>query len=119
NLDADESPFDTKSEIKFIRKEVPKFIYNGSHVNKDATKGFSLSNQVIQKADSDLESMPSDETDSLSGFESFELDDEVVVDNILYELANMNHLNENVNAFTHNTSESDPLSHLHKEISYL
>ncbi|GJV99083.1 hypothetical protein Tco_1554335 [Tanacetum coccineum] len=44
NLDADESPFDTETEIKFIGKE--------------------------QEADSDLESVPGDEIESLSGFEA-------------------------------------------------
>ncbi|GKD42786.1 hypothetical protein Tco_1267431 [Tanacetum coccineum] len=135
NLDADESPFDTKSEIKFIRKEVPKFIYNGSHVNKDATKGFSLSNQVIQKADSDLESMPGDEIESLSEFEADESNDddrqsvhkkyltktdEAAADNILDELADMAKFkNENMNSFADKPSQSDPLGHLHKDLSSL
>ncbi|GKB44065.1 hypothetical protein Tco_0889007 [Tanacetum coccineum] len=72
NLDADESPFDTESEIKFIGNEVLKFIYNGSQVNEDATQGngFSPSDQVMQEADSDLESVPCDEIESLSGFEA-------------------------------------------------
>nr|GEY32174.1 retrovirus-related Pol polyprotein from transposon TNT 1-94 [Tanacetum cinerariifolium] len=47
NLDADESPFDME---------------------------FSISDQVMQTADSDLESMPGDEIGSLSGFEADESD---------------------------------------------
>ncbi|GJR27505.1 hypothetical protein Tco_1103737 [Tanacetum coccineum] len=49
NLDADESLFDTESEIKFIRKEVPKSIYNGSQFNKDATQGTNLESSLSKK----------------------------------------------------------------------
>ncbi|GJR17479.1 hypothetical protein Tco_0966006 [Tanacetum coccineum] len=62
NLDADKSSFETELEIKFIGKEVPKFIYNGS-----------------QEADFDLESIPGDETESLSEFEEAETDDTMSV----------------------------------------
>ncbi|GKD47927.1 hypothetical protein Tco_1276903 [Tanacetum coccineum] len=50
NLDANESPFDTESEIKFIGKEVPKFIYIGSQVNEGDTQGTGLSifDQIIK-----------------------------------------------------------------------
>ncbi|GJR02960.1 hypothetical protein Tco_0525944 [Tanacetum coccineum] len=63
NLDANESPFDTESEIKFIGKEVPKFIYIGSQVNEGDTQGTGLSifDQVILTTDSNIEFMPSDE----------------------------------------------------------
>ncbi|GKF12626.1 hypothetical protein Tco_0050552, partial [Tanacetum coccineum] len=78
NLDADESPFNTNSETKFNGKEVLKFIYNGSQVNEDANQstGFSLFDQVMQEADSDLESMLGDKIESLSGFEADESDDD-------------------------------------------
>ncbi|GKA68975.1 hypothetical protein Tco_0775039 [Tanacetum coccineum] len=50
NLDANESPFDTELEIKFIGKEVPKFIYIGSQVNEGDTQGTGLSifDQIIK-----------------------------------------------------------------------
>ncbi|GJY91451.1 hypothetical protein Tco_0506647 [Tanacetum coccineum] len=113
NLDADESPFNTKSETKFIGKEVPKFIYNGSQVNEDANQGtgFSLFDQVMQEADSDLESMPGDKIESLSGFEADESDDD--------DLDMANSKNENVNASADKPSQSDPLGHLYKDISAL
>ncbi|GJW26132.1 hypothetical protein Tco_0039943 [Tanacetum coccineum] len=80
NLDVNESLFDTESEIKFIGKEVPKSIYNGSQFNEDATQGtvFSISDQVMQEADSDLESMPGDEIESLYGFEEPETNDDTI-----------------------------------------
>ncbi|GKD99632.1 hypothetical protein Tco_1387616, partial [Tanacetum coccineum] len=110
NLDADESPFNTESETKFIGKEVPKFIYNGSQVNEDANQGtgFSLFDQVMQEADSDLESMPGDKIESLSGFKA---DDD--------DLDMANSKNENVNASTDKPSQSDPLGYLYKDISAL
>nr|GEX90934.1 hypothetical protein [Tanacetum cinerariifolium] len=78
--DANESLFDTESKIKFIGKEVPKFIYNGSQFNEDATQGtgFFISDQVIQEADFDLESMHGDEIESLPGFEELESDDDTM-----------------------------------------
>ncbi|GJW62721.1 hypothetical protein Tco_0112056 [Tanacetum coccineum] len=85
--------------------------YDGSLVNDD-----SLSDQVMQEADSDLESIPGDEIESLYGFEADESDnddcqsmhkqelsktDKAVADNILDEIAYMaNSKNENVNAST-------------------
>ncbi|GJZ15404.1 hypothetical protein Tco_0551081 [Tanacetum coccineum] len=81
--------------------------YDGSLVNDD-----SLSDQVMQEADSDLEYMPGDEIESLSGFEADESDnddcqsmhkeelsktDEAAADNIHDEIAYMaNSENENV-----------------------
>ncbi|GJS03885.1 hypothetical protein Tco_0320393 [Tanacetum coccineum] len=80
NLDVDESLFDTESEIKFIGKEVPKSIYNGSQFNEDATQGtvFSIHDQVMQEADSDLESMPRDEIKSLYRFEEPKTNDDTI-----------------------------------------
>nr|GEX99526.1 hypothetical protein [Tanacetum cinerariifolium] len=82
--DANESPFDTESKIKFIGKEVPKFIYNGSQFNEDATQGtgFFISDQVIQEGDFDLESMPGDKIESLPGFEELESDDDTITLNL-------------------------------------
>ncbi|GJZ26114.1 hypothetical protein Tco_0570367 [Tanacetum coccineum] len=78
---ADESPFDTESEIKFIKKEVPKStndndygigsVHQTMH-NDDAQITLIVSSRdtKIQEADSDLESMPDDEIESISGYDN-------------------------------------------------
>ncbi|GKE58114.1 hypothetical protein Tco_1497299, partial [Tanacetum coccineum] len=71
NLAANEIPFDTNSKIKFIGKEVLTFKYDDSQTNDDGIEITMIdsSNDVEAKEDdSDLESMPGDEIESLSGF---------------------------------------------------
>ncbi|GJS14321.1 hypothetical protein Tco_0408793 [Tanacetum coccineum] len=75
NLDANESPFDTKSEIKFIGKEVPKFIYIGSQVNEGDTQGTGLSifdQEELSKADEAAIDNVIDELDDMAKVNNLE-----------------------------------------------
>ncbi|GJR78556.1 hypothetical protein Tco_0149341 [Tanacetum coccineum] len=89
----------------------------------------------MEEVDSDLDSMPGDEIESLFGFKADETDDDhhqykhkeelsktgkVAADNIIDELVDMaNTQDVNLNASADKPNESDPLGHLHKEISSL
>ncbi|GJW84367.1 hypothetical protein Tco_0157512 [Tanacetum coccineum] len=104
---------------------------------KEADKDDSESpfDRIMKEVNSDLESLPADDIVSVSGFEADETDDddkqseykqefseayEVAADNVLDELVEMaNCQDKNINASAEKLSESDPLGHLHKEISSL
>ncbi|GJR98982.1 hypothetical protein Tco_0271156 [Tanacetum coccineum] len=120
NMGSNESPFDTESEIKFVRKVDPKLNINAQGV------GSLIANKDLTEADSDLKSMPDDEIESVSGFEidddnkddhsehKFGLSktDEVTTDDVLDELVDMaNSQDANINAFSNKPAESDPLGH--------
>ncbi|GJT40438.1 hypothetical protein Tco_0940303 [Tanacetum coccineum] len=142
---ADESPFDTESEIKFIKKEVPKStndndygigsVHQTMH-NDDAQITLIVSSRdtKIQEADSDLESMPDDELESIFGFEAGDDDenansenkaelsktDKATADHMFDELVYIaNSQDAHLNAFADKPSESDPLGHLQTAISLL
>nr|GEU52158.1 retrovirus-related Pol polyprotein from transposon TNT 1-94 [Tanacetum cinerariifolium] len=121
NVDAEESPFDTESEIKSIGKVVLK-------LNVDTYSTFASSSflhQEIKEADLDLESMPHDEIMSVLGNadkddDSKELSqaDEIDADNVIDKLTlgDMMRFKE-----IHITKAlgSDPLSHLPKRLDFL
>ncbi|GJV00104.1 hypothetical protein Tco_1329374 [Tanacetum coccineum] len=93
SLDADECPYDTESELKVAWKRDPSVI------------DISPADQDMTKADSDLESMPGDDIESLFWFEAEEFDhdddihfmhkeelskdDEKAADNVIDELVDM------------------------------
>ncbi|GKB17063.1 hypothetical protein Tco_0850986 [Tanacetum coccineum] len=62
----------TESKIKFIGKEVPMIIVDSQPISviSEHQELHAKSNKVMKDADSDLESMPGDEIESLSGFEA-------------------------------------------------
>ncbi|GJV83503.1 retrovirus-related pol polyprotein from transposon TNT 1-94 [Tanacetum coccineum] len=122
NLAANEIPFDTNSKIKFIGKEVPTFKYDDSQTNDDRieiTMIDSSKDVEAKEDDSDLESMPGDEIESLSGFKVVVTDDddtqskhkeesykadEAAADNVLDELLDKH-------ALADKPPQSDPLGH--------
>ncbi|GJS98400.1 hypothetical protein Tco_0819570 [Tanacetum coccineum] len=125
DMGANESPFDTKSRIKFVGKANPTL----NLTNQGA--GSLLADKELTKADSDLESMPDDEIESVSGFEVDTNDDEkncnehkeelsktdeAIVDNMIDELVDMAYSKD---ASADKPAQSDPLGHLHAEISSL
>ncbi|GKB09286.1 retrovirus-related pol polyprotein from transposon TNT 1-94 [Tanacetum coccineum] len=109
----DESPFDTKSEIKFIRKEVPMTTADPQPI-PTVSKHQELNDdndQVMKETNSNLESMPDDKIKSVSGFEADTKDDadtqsknkvelskndEAAVDNVIDELQLADKLDESV-----------------------
>ncbi|GKC83973.1 hypothetical protein Tco_1139690, partial [Tanacetum coccineum] len=70
DMGADESPFDTQSEIKFVRNVKPtlNLTYQGS--------GSLLAHRELTEADLDLESMSDDEIELVSRFKADTDDDE-------------------------------------------
>nr|GEV42731.1 hypothetical protein [Tanacetum cinerariifolium] len=106
---ADESPFNTELENKFIGKEVPKPTTLSIQFNltefKDRFTNTVADNTLVdslfldeemKEADSDLQSMHDDEIMSLSNndkdiddFKEFSKDDEVDADHVIDELVNM------------------------------
>ncbi|GKF27270.1 hypothetical protein Tco_0083164 [Tanacetum coccineum] len=125
-MGANESPFEIESRIKFVGKAGLTL----NLTNQEA--GSLLADKELTKADSDLESMPDDEIESVSGFEADTNDDdeknryehkeelsktdEVVADNMIDELVNMAHSKD---AFADKPAQSDLLGHIHAEISSL
>ncbi|GJR59843.1 retrovirus-related pol polyprotein from transposon TNT 1-94 [Tanacetum coccineum] len=127
------SPFDTKSKIKFDGKEKDFLDMNdyGIEINLIG----SSRDPEFQEGDSDLESMPDNEIESVSGFEADTDDDqdnhskhkeelskydEVADDNVIDELVDMAHSQDtHVNASADNPAQSYPLRHLHADISLL
>nr|GEW76021.1 retrovirus-related Pol polyprotein from transposon TNT 1-94 [Tanacetum cinerariifolium] len=100
-----ENPFDIKSKIKFIGKEVPMTTAT-PEVSKlhEIQAECAHKDQDIEEADSDLKSMPRDKIESLFGFEADETNDddtqskhkeefskadEAAVDNVIDELVDM------------------------------
>ncbi|GJT67301.1 putative retrotransposon gag domain, aspartic peptidase domain protein [Tanacetum coccineum] len=95
----------------------------------------SFKNNEVHEAESDLESMPRDEIESVSGFKATKTEDddtqsqhkkelsnseENVVDNVLDELADMaNSHNIEFNSFATKPSLSDPLGYLHTNLRSL
>ncbi|GKC18220.1 hypothetical protein Tco_1015002, partial [Tanacetum coccineum] len=145
SLGADESPYDTESEIKVVKRlnfqhtklEI-KFVRKAvSNIAKDERViDISPADQDMTKADSDLESMPGDDIESLFWFEAEEFDhdddihfmhkeelskdDEKAADNVIDELVDMaKSQNDDLNASTNTPSKSDHLGHLHKELNSL
>ncbi|GJV93420.1 hypothetical protein Tco_1541233 [Tanacetum coccineum] len=100
-----ESPYDTEFEIKVVKRINLQHIDDEDQIKfmgpvyADMEDDTSVKHQ--EKADSDLESMTEDELESLFGFEAEETD------------------NANLNASADKPNESDPLGHLHIEISSL
>ncbi|GJW80162.1 hypothetical protein Tco_0144137 [Tanacetum coccineum] len=129
---AEESPFDTELEIKFIDKEkVDQATYDD--VVEITLIGSSMDAE-FQKVGSDLESMPDDEIESISGFETVDDDEdnksehkqelskteEANADNVISELVDMaTSQDTNLNAFVYKPSNSDPFGHLQTDISSL
>ncbi|GJW42857.1 hypothetical protein Tco_0071656 [Tanacetum coccineum] len=122
-----ESPYDTKSEIKFIGKEYPHTVavntLSGSlliHQEKAASETNDDGIEIIlidsskdaeaKENDSDLESMPGDEIESLSGFEEDETDD---------DHHQSKHKEEFSKADEAAADNSDPLSHHPADFSSL
>ncbi|GJZ46775.1 retrovirus-related pol polyprotein from transposon TNT 1-94 [Tanacetum coccineum] len=114
----EESPYDTESVIKFTGK--------GTHNDAVEITLIDLSMDAgVQKANSDLELIHDDESESVSGFEADDDDDkddnsetkvdlskteEAIADNVLNELADMaNSQDTNFNAFFDKPFDSDPL----------
>ncbi|GJS05953.1 hypothetical protein Tco_0362749 [Tanacetum coccineum] len=97
NMEAEESPFDTDSEIKFIGK-----VDQEMNVDADNTFiGSSSFDQDLEDADSDLESMPNDEILSISGNEDEDDDseelctaDEIAANNVINKLINIAKIGE-------------------------
>ncbi|GJT07535.1 hypothetical protein Tco_0841997 [Tanacetum coccineum] len=145
SLGADESPYDTESEIKVVKRlnfqhtklEI-KFVRKAvSNIVKDERViDISPADQDMTKADSDLESMPGDDIESLFWFEAEEFDhdddihfmhkeelskdDEKAADNVIDELVDMaKSQNDDLNASNNTPSKSDHLGHLHKELNSL
>ncbi|GJV48409.1 retrovirus-related pol polyprotein from transposon TNT 1-94 [Tanacetum coccineum] len=80
--DANESPFDTKSEIMFIKKEVPKTTVDNDQGIKAVHQTMQHDDAlIIQEADSDLESMPDDELKSISRFKAGDDDEDANFEN--------------------------------------
>ncbi|GJY55969.1 reverse transcriptase domain-containing protein [Tanacetum coccineum] len=77
----------------------------------------------LQEADSDLESMPDDEIESVSGFEDakeLSMADETVADNVIDKLVDMENTQDaNLNVSVDKPTELDPLSHLQDDITSL
>ncbi|GJY98041.1 hypothetical protein Tco_0514951 [Tanacetum coccineum] len=129
NMDADESPFDTKSEIKFIGKE--KVVQKKHDDCVKTTQIGCIIDLEMQKVDSDLESMPDDEILSVSRFKEADDDDfenakdlsltnEVGADNVVDELVDMaNTQDANLNIFAAKETNSDPLGHIQADITSL
>ncbi|GKB76604.1 hypothetical protein Tco_0943499, partial [Tanacetum coccineum] len=85
-----ESPYDTESEIKFIKSFRVTTLYGSPFLDRDTTK--NIADQLMEDTiDSDLHSMPDDETKK------------TVADNILDEMADLNASAE---------KPSNPLGHL-------
>nr|GEU83374.1 reverse transcriptase domain-containing protein [Tanacetum cinerariifolium] len=133
---AEESPYDTESEIKVVKRlnlkqsnddDQIKFMGRVYSDMKDDTEAqgdgieITLTDQVMQEADSDLDSMPKDEVEFVFEFEKVESDDdendkaesnvvlskskEATADNVLDELADMaTYENVNFNAFANKPS---------------
>nr|GEX90824.1 hypothetical protein [Tanacetum cinerariifolium]GEX90831.1 hypothetical protein [Tanacetum cinerariifolium] len=129
---AKESPFDTESEIKFMGKE--KVVPNTHDGVVEITLVGSSRDAEFQEADSDLELMPDDEIESVSGFEADNNDEddhfknkkeptqtaEADVDNVIDKLVDMaNSKDDNINSFANKPTKSDILSHLQADINSL
>ncbi|GJR51732.1 hypothetical protein Tco_1402253 [Tanacetum coccineum] len=109
SIGTDESPFDTKSEIKFTRKEkVVQAIHDDA---VEITLIGSSIDQEMHEADYDLKSMPDDEIMSVSGNKEEDDDseklyqtDEIAADNVidkLVSMANTGDATKNVYATSH------------------
>nr|GEW51012.1 hypothetical protein [Tanacetum cinerariifolium] len=140
----EESPFDTELEIKFTRKEYPikKLMLIRSSLQRLRISLQMLLlillslvlhsfDQEMAEVDSDLESMPDDEIESVSGFEEADDDDsenaeelsvadEAVVDDVIDELVDMAKSQDaNLNVSAAKATNSDPLGHLQVDITSL
>ncbi|GJW13125.1 retrovirus-related pol polyprotein from transposon TNT 1-94 [Tanacetum coccineum] len=94
-LDADESPYDTEFEIKVVKKFQPPQTDDEDQITFLGPVYDEMNQLVEEPADSDLHSMP---------------DDEVIVDNILDEMADIKDSTD---------KPSDPLGHLWAKMSFL
>nr|GEU63188.1 hypothetical protein [Tanacetum cinerariifolium] len=129
DMDADESPFNSDSEIKFIGKEkgVQK---KHDDVVETIQIGYTIDLEM-QEVDSDLESMPDDEILSVFRFEEAYDDDfknakdlsvsnEVGANNVVDELVDMaNTQYVNLNIYVAKETNSDPHGHLQADITSL
>ncbi|GJX58869.1 hypothetical protein Tco_0290259 [Tanacetum coccineum] len=125
NEPADESPFDTKSEIKFMKRFKPLVDNDEPHIT------FLGPVHSDMEEDYDLASMPDDEVGSLSGVQTSETEEEDNqsqhkelskseerdADNVIDELTDM--VNADLNAFVDKPSLLDPIGHLRDELTNL
>ncbi|GJY30120.1 hypothetical protein Tco_0413615 [Tanacetum coccineum] len=128
NVEVEESPFDTESQIKFIRKA-------DQEMNVDADPTFIKSSFVdheIKEADSDLESMSDDEIISVSGnkdddSEELSVPDEIEADKEKKNIPMVKILNVQTLGAMRRFKEiqitkaprSDPLGHLPRRLDFL
>ncbi|GJW90304.1 hypothetical protein Tco_0167857 [Tanacetum coccineum] len=127
NMEAEESPFDTEPEVKFVRKvdldqemhDTVKITFLGS---------FRIDQEMVE-ADSNLDSMHDDEIISVLGNDDYDDDDdskelseadEIVANNVIAKLINIaNTVDANTNVSAPNAPELDPLGHLKKGLDSL
>ncbi|GKE79570.1 hypothetical protein Tco_1545690 [Tanacetum coccineum] len=111
NVEAEESPFDIESQIKFIRKA-------DQEMNVDADPTFIKSSFIdheMKEADSDLESMSGDEIMSVSGNEDDDSEelyvpDEIEADKVidtLVSIANKEGIDTTVSAASDKTEKKN------------
>ncbi|GJV75123.1 hypothetical protein Tco_1506707 [Tanacetum coccineum] len=122
-IEESESPYDTESEIKVIKRFQPTQIDDEDQIIILGAERNDMDQRMDEPADSDLHSMPDDEVVSISGFGtddsneegaectetkvSLTQSEEATVDNLIDELTDLN---------TFAAKQSDPIGHLCKEI---
>ncbi|GKC44590.1 hypothetical protein Tco_1062312, partial [Tanacetum coccineum] len=79
------SPFDTELEIKVIKRYQSPLLDDEDHITLLGTVFDDMDQREEEPADSDLHSMPDDEVQSISGFDSSNSNDEATADKTLDE----------------------------------
>ncbi|GKB11695.1 hypothetical protein Tco_0845618, partial [Tanacetum coccineum] len=119
-----ESPYDTESEIKIIKRFQPSQPDDDAQITFLGAEPYDMEiDQTLKKADSDetdsgLQSMPDDDLASLSGFEAEDSDDEGSLSNHQDNLSNEGTA-ETFNASTDMPAQSDLFDHLLGELRTL
>ncbi|GJY21937.1 retrovirus-related pol polyprotein from transposon TNT 1-94 [Tanacetum coccineum] len=125
DVERSESPYDTKSEIKVVKRFQPTQTDDDDHITFLGLVYEDMETD-LDKADSDLHSLPDDEVESVYGFEAAEScakeyvkagskveltqSEEAYADNLLDEMTNLNASAD---------KRSDPFSPLLAEFLYL
>ncbi|GKB34254.1 retrovirus-related pol polyprotein from transposon TNT 1-94, partial [Tanacetum coccineum] len=125
DVERSESPYDTKSEIKVVKRFQPTQTDDEDHITFLGLVYEDMKTD-LDKADSDLHLLPDDEVESVSGFEAAESSakeyvkagskveltqsEEASTDNLLDEMTNLNASAD---------KSSDPFGPLLAEFSYL
>ncbi|GJS80606.1 hypothetical protein Tco_0730487 [Tanacetum coccineum] len=126
NVEKSESPYDTESEIKVVKRFQPTQTDDEDHITFLGPVYDNMDQRVDEQANFDRHLMPNDEVESISGFEATDSkekgtkntetkinltqSEEATANNILDEMSN---LKASVD------KPSDPLGHLRAEISSL